>query len=123
MHDMPFNDAQAVFVTFADVSVRRDSGNMEKLDFDGGGTRTCDLKKLEDGHSELLASASPPEGHYNQIRIAIGSAHLYWENKTNPPACQPRHSAPGGRDREVSIPDAERVVTLDREFDVQKNTR
>lgn len=121
MHDAPFNEAEAVLVTFSDVSVRRDSGSMETLSFDGGATRTCDLKRLEDGHNELLASGSPPEGRYTQIRLAIADAHLYFENKTAMPACEARAETPGGRDRTVSIPS--RVVTLNTDFEVHGGTR
>lgn len=121
MHDAPFNDAQAVFVTFSEVSVRRESGSMEGLAFEGGGTRTCDLKKLEDGHDEVLASGSPPEGRYNQIRVTISEARLFFDNKTSLPACRANHSAPGGRDRAVNIPS--RVVTLNRDFEIRANMR
>jgi len=121
MHDAPFNDAQAVLVTFSDVSVRSDGGDMEGLAFEGGGSRTCDLKRLEDGHNEVLASGSPPEGRYTQIRLVIADATLFFEGDTPLPACRATRHNPGGRDRAVNVPSA--VVTLDREFEVRENTR
>ncbi len=47
--DSPFSDAKAVLVTFSEVSVHRSDGDgWQRLPFaDGGGSRTCDLKKLE----------------------------------------------------------------------------
>ena len=121
MHDAPFNDARAVLVTFSDVSVRSDDGDMEGLSFEGGGSRTCDLKRLEDGHNEVLASGSPPEGRYTQIRLTLADATLFFESETQLPACRASRQNPGGRDRAVSIPTA--TITLDREFEVSKNTR
>lgn len=121
MHDAPFNDAMAVLVTFSDVSVRSDDGAMEGLGFEGGGSRTCDLRRLEDGHNEVLASGSPPEGRYTQIRLVIADAQLFFESDTQLPACRANRQNPGGRARAVSVPAA--VVTLDREFEVRENTR
>jgi hypothetical protein len=121
MHDAPFNDALAVLVTFSEVSVRSDDGDMEGLAFEGSASRTCDLKRLEDGHNEVLASGSPPEGRYTQIRLVIAGAHLFFESDTQLPACRANPQNPGGRDRAISIPTA--VVTLDREFEVRENAR
>jgi len=47
--DSPFGDAQAVLVTFSEVSLHRSGGDWEILPFAGGSTgRTCDLKRLQD---------------------------------------------------------------------------
>lgn len=120
MHDDPFDDAEAVLVTFSEVSAHTSgTGGFERLPFaDGGTTRTCDLKKLEDGHDEPLGVGSLPEGHYTQLRLVIVDARLYLDNKTSPPACAANHPVPGGRSRPVQVPSGE--VRLDPEFDVKE---
>ncbi|HET7294472.1 MAG TPA: DUF4382 domain-containing protein [Vicinamibacteria bacterium] len=118
MHDDPFNDAEAVLITFSEVTAHRSgAGGFERLPFaDGGATRTCDLKKLVDGHDEILGTGPLPAGHYTQLRLLIVDARLYFDNKTSPPACAANHPIPNGRSRNVQIPSGE--VRLNREFDV-----
>lgn len=123
MHDAPvFADATAFLVTFSDPGARRDQGDMVSMSFpDGDARRTCDLKQLEDGHNEILAVASPPEGVYNQLRIVIPNAHLNFENKTQLPACDAGGTRPGRTDQPVQIPS--NVVTIDRRFEVKDGAR
>lgn len=120
MHDAPFDEAQAVLVTFSEVSAHRSTdAGFQRLPFaEGAATRTCDLKKMENGLTELLGVGALPDGHYTQLRLTIVDAHLYFENKTNLPACSADHPIPGGRSREVTIPSGD--VRLAREFDVKE---
>ena len=55
--DSPFSEADAVFVTFSEVSVHRSEGAWEALSFASGTTRTCDLKQLQ-GVTDVLGVGS-----------------------------------------------------------------
>ena len=120
MHDDPFDDAEAVLVTFSEVAAHRSgTGGFQRLPFaDGGARRTCDLQRLVDGHNELLGTGPLPEGHYTGLRLLIVDSRLYFDNKTALPACAANHPSPGGRSRPVNIPSGE--VLLNREFDVRE---
>ena len=74
--DSPYGAANAVLVTFSDVSVHRSEGGWEPL-FDTFAERTCDLKQLENGALADLVSGELPAGHYTQLRLEVVAAALY----------------------------------------------
>jgi hypothetical protein len=113
--DSPFSDAQALLVTFNEVSAHRSEGTgWESLTFAGGATRrTCDLKKLQ-GPVDVLGSSTVPAGHYTQIRLNVESAALYFDNPSVGPACAPAIAAPAGDTASVEIPSGE--VKLNTQF-------
>lgn len=114
--DSPFTDARAALVSFSEVSVHKSGGDWTKLPFaDGGGSRSCDLKKLV-GAEDVLGTGALGEGHYTQLRLVVSSASLHWDNPAAGPACAPTLAAPAGRSSPVEVPSGE--VRLNREFDV-----
>ena len=114
--DSPFSDARAFLVTFTEVSANRNDEGWQRLTFaNGASTRTCDLKKLQ-GAQDVLGTGALPAGHYEQIRLEVSAATLYFETPSSGPACAPSIPAPGGRSAQVTIPSG--VVRLNREFDL-----
>jgi hypothetical protein len=114
--DSPFSDARAFLVTFTEVSANRDDEGWQTLRFgDGASSRTCDLKKLQ-GAQDVLGTGALPAGHYEQIRLQVSTAALYFDAPSAGPACGPSIGAPGGRSAPVTIPSG--VVRLNREFDL-----
>lgn len=114
--DSPFSDAQAVLVTFTEVSAHRSGGGWETIPFSPpSASRTCDLKKLE-GAQDILGTGPLPQGHYTQIRLMVSEATLYFDNPAGGPACAPAIAAPAGASAPLEIPSGE--VKLNREFDV-----
>lgn len=116
--DSPFSDAKAVPVTFSDVHVHRSDGDgWQRLPFaDGGGSRTCDLKKLESAE-DLLGVGGLPAGHYTQIRLIVSEAKLYFDNAAAGPPCVSVFPVPAGRSADLEIPSGE--VKLNREFELK----
>src|SRR5205823_3925261 len=115
LKDAPYNDAQAVFVTFSDISVQG-SGGFTTLPFSGNvSTRTCDLKKLVNTE-ELLGTTAPPTGHYSQIRLVVASATLYFDNPSSGPPCGAVLTVPQGRNSAAMVPSGD--VRINQEFDV-----
>ena len=118
--DSPFSDAQAVLVTFSAVSVHMSSGAFTTLPFaDGASSRTCDLKKLQ-GANDVLGTGTLPPGHYTEIRLAVASAAIYFDNVASGSACASSIAAPAGRAAAVTIPSGD--VRLNRPFDVINST-
>lgn len=132
--DSPFSDARAVLVTFTEVSAKLDDndGKEESVDdqddreerinlaFAGGATsRTCDLKKLA-GPQDVLGTGALPLGHYEQIRLKVSTATIYFDNPSSGPACAPSIPPPPGRSAPLTIPSG--IVKLNREFDVKTST-
>ena len=116
LKDSPYTDAQAVFVTFSEISVHASGGTFETLPFANNvSTRTCDLKKLVDTQ-ELLGTTAPPTGHYTQIRIVVASATLYFDSPSSGPACGAVLTVPAGRNASVMVPSGE--VRINQDFDV-----
>jgi hypothetical protein len=119
LKDAPYADAQAVFVTFSDISVNASGGSFITLPFASNvSTRTCDLKKLA-STEELLGTTSPPTGHYTQIRLVVASATLYFDNPSSGPACGAVLTVPAGRNASVMVPSGE--VRINQEFDVMSS--
>jgi hypothetical protein len=116
LKDAPYADAQAVFVTFSDISINASAGGFVTLPFSGNvSTRTCDLKKLVNTE-ELLGTTSPSTGHYTQVRLVVASATLYFDSPSSGPACGAVLTVPPGRNASVMVPSGD--VRIDQEFDV-----
>lgn len=114
--DAPLVDAEAILVTFSEVSVHKSGGDFMTVPFaPASASRTCDLKKLV-GAQDVLGTGPMEAGHYTQIRLVISSASLYFDNASAGPACAASIAAPSGRSDPVDIPSGE--VRLNREFDV-----
>ena len=117
--DSPFSDAKAFLVTFSEVSVHSaDTGAWTTLAFTGGATsRTCDLKQLQAGGTDLLGTTPlTVGGKYTQIRLTVTSALLYFN--PIPPLGMPCLSGftPPAGGTSVKIPSGE--VKLNQEFTV-----
>jgi len=116
--DSPFRDAKAVLVTFSEVNVHRSDGSSwERLPFaDGGGSRTCDLKKLETAE-DVLGVGGLTAGRYTQIRLMVSAAKLYFENAATGAPCATVFPVPAGRSADLEIASGE--VKLNREFELK----
>lgn len=114
--DSPFSDAKAVLVTFSEVTVHRTEGDgWQTIPFVSGGSRTCDLKKLQ-GPTDVLGVGSLPSGHYTQVRLVVSSAKIYFDNASSGGTCAASIAAPSGKSAAVDIPSGE--VKLNHEFTV-----
>lgn len=112
--DSPFSDAQAVLVTFSEVSVHRIEVGWETLSFAGGAAqRMCDLKKLL-GATDVLGVGSLPAGHYTQLRLTVASAAIYFDNPSTGGSCATQIPAPAGESALVEVPSG--TLKLNREF-------
>lgn len=112
--DSPFSDAEALLVTFSEVSVHRSESGWETIAFAGGASgRTCDLKKLQ-GPTDVLGVGVLPAGHYTQIRLTIASATIYSDNASGGSPCATVIPPPAGAGAPVDVPSG--VVKLNREF-------
>jgi hypothetical protein len=118
--DSPYADAKAFLVTFTEVRAHREDEAWLSLPFfDNATRRTCDLKKLQGGAQDVLGIGSLPSGHYNQIRIEVAAATIYFDAPSAGPACAATIGPPIGRSEPVVIPSG--TVRLNREFDVSSN--
>ncbi len=116
--DSPFTDAQALLVTFSEVSVHMaDPGDWKMLPLQSGpGTvRTCDLTQLTHA-TDVLGVGPLAPGKYTQIRLTVQSATLYFgPNASTGSACAPTPPV-GDTSAPVDIPSGE--VKLNQEFTV-----
>lgn len=120
LKDAPFADAKAVFVTFADASVRASNGDFIRLPFANNMSgRTCDLKQLVSSQ-DLLSSGTLTTGHYTQVRLVVASATLFFDNAAGGPPCGAVLPMPQGRNASASVVSGE--VRLNQEFDVTSTT-
>jgi hypothetical protein len=96
--DNPFGSAKAVLVTFSDVSAKDSGGNWRKIAFNGGtSTRTCDLKKLQNGNQDLIATDSMSPGSYTHIRLTVQSAKIFFDfGSTSTTPCATSIAEPAG---------------------------
>jgi len=120
MTDSPFSDADAVLVSFEGVSIHRSEGDgWETLDI--GGTRVCDLKKLQ-GPTDILGVAELPTGHYTQIRLTVAQATIYFGSGPSTGDACSAVAPTGGQSYAVKIPSGQ--VKLNHQFtlDVGTNT-
>ena len=117
LKDSPFGDAKALLVTFTDVSVHQSDtpdGTWTKV---LTGTRTCDLKRLQNAQ-DVLGTTTLTAGHYTQIRLLVASAALYFTQETTGDTCAPSFNLTAPK-VDVTIPSGE--VKLNREFDISPN--
>lgn len=116
--DSPFSDARSLLVTFSEVSVHKaDPGEWKTLPFAAGTSRTCDLKKLTGGATDVLGVGALAAGHYTQIRLHVTSAELFFDSaSTGSAACAPTMARPSGASATVDVPSGE--VRLNNEFTV-----
>jgi len=118
MTDSPFSEAQAVLVTFSEVSVHREDTDWTVVPFaDSATSRTCDLKQLE-GAQDILGTGALTAGMYTQIRLLITAAALY-DTPAAPGACAPTIDPPGEPIGEVEVPSGE--VKLNRPFELAED--
>ncbi len=119
--DSPFSDAQAVLVTFSELSARRSGqGEFTQIPFSPeSATRTCDLKRLQ-GVEDVLGAGPLAEGHYTQIRVTVTAATLYFDAASSSASpCAASIAPPSGASAAIEIPTSQ--VTIDHEFDVSNN--
>lgn len=120
MKDSPFSSAQALLVTFSEVSAHSTGGEWKTLPFTGGASsRTCDLKKLTSAQ-DVLGTGPLAAGHYTDIRLTVSSATIYFDNPSSGSACAPSIAAPAGNSAAVTI--ASGTVQLNRQFDISNGT-
>lgn len=118
--DSPFTDADAVLVTFSTIRAHRSDSDWTTVPFaDGETSRTCDLKKLENGAEDVLGSGPLPIGKYTQVRLVVDHAEIYFDNPSTGPACAPSITAPQGPMANLQIPSGE--VKLNRGFELALN--
>lgn len=124
--DSPFTEAEAVLVTFSEVAAHRSEGDSTRIQFEGGATRTCDLKRLEQGADDLLAGGTLLAGQYTMVRLVVQSAKVYFEDPSDtqlyPTACAASMTinAADGTWANVQIPSGE--VKLNRPFTIEAET-
>ena len=117
--DSPFSDAMAFLITFSEVSVHSaDTGAWTTLTTN----RTCDLKQLQAGGTDLLgATPFTVGGKYTQIRLMVSDATLYFEKPWSVGPCvSGTITPPEGASAPVKIPSGE--VKLNQEFTVGAGT-
>jgi hypothetical protein len=96
--DSPYSKAKAVLVTFSEVTAQRE-GNGTKVPFadPSASTWTCDLKKLQNGAQDLLATARPSAGVYTELRLVVHSAKIFFDNSAvSPTPCARSIPEPAG---------------------------
>lgn len=126
--DSPFTDAQALLVTFNEVSAHMSGGDWMTLPFAATGTpsavpttRTCDIKRLTNGATDVLGTAALTSGHYTQLRLTVSSATIYFTAKsTNPDPCVAGDSMTmdSTTDMGTAVPVSSGQLILNRPFDV-----
>ena len=96
--DNPFGSARAVLVTFNEVAARDAGGNWRRIAFaSGASTRTCDLKKLQNGNQDLIAASTMSPGSYTHIRLTVQSAKIFFDfGSTSPTPCATTIAEPAG---------------------------
>jgi hypothetical protein len=116
MKDSPFSDAEAVLVTFNEVSAHHTGAAWQSLPFaESAAARTCDLKRLEEV-TDLLGVGQLEAGHYTQLRLEVSRTRIYWDNPSTGPACAPTIIAPLGGFSEVTVPSGK--IHLNRQFTI-----
>ena len=119
--DGPFTDAKAVYVTFTGVRAHRSEGDWTTVPFaDPAATsRTCDLKKLQNGADDILGTGPLVAGQYTMVRLVVESAKLDFTNQSAAgPACSNTPPPTGLVDVTVSSGE----VKLNRPFTLTADT-
>ena len=120
IQDSPFTDAQAVLVTFSEISAHRSGeGDFTRIPFSPeSATRTCDLKRLQ-GVQDVLGAGTLAEGHYTQLRVKVAAATIYFDAASTGTPCAETIAPPSGASATLEIPTSE--ITINREFDVSNS--
>ena len=117
MKDSPFSDAEAVLVTFTEVSAHHTGAAWQRLPFaDAAEARTCDLKRLEEV-TDLLGIGQLEAGHYTQLRLEVSRTRIYWDNKSTGDACASTIISPLGTFSEATVPSG--TLHLNRQFTIE----
>lgn len=116
MKDSPFSEAEAVLVTFNEVSAHHTGAAWQSLPFaEAAQSRTCDLKRLEEV-TDLLGVGQLEAGHYTQLRLEVSRTRIYWDNPSTGPACATTIISPLGTFSEVTVPSGK--IHLNRQFTI-----
>ena len=119
--DGPFTDAKAVYVTFEGERAHRSEGDWTTVPFvdAAAASRTCDLKKLENGADDILGTGPLVAGQYTMVRLVVASAKL---DLTNPSAAGPAcfNGPPPSGLTDVTVSSGE--VKLNRPFTLTTDT-
>jgi Domain of unknown function (DUF4382) len=117
MKDSPFSDADAVLVTFTEVSAHHTGAGWQRLPFaEAAEARTCDLKRLEEV-TDLLGVGQLEAGHYTQLRLEVSRTRIYWDNKSTGAACASTIISPLGTFSEATVPSG--TLHLNRQFTIE----
>lgn len=106
--DSPYSKAKAVLITFSEVNA-----NGTRLPFSdpSASTWTCDLKKLQNGASDLLATARPSAREYTEIKLVVQSAKIFNDNSAvSPTPCARSIPEPAGASFPMSISASQATV-------------
>jgi len=116
--DSPFSNAQAVLVTFSEVTAHRSDSDWSTLPFAGAASsRTCDLKKLQNSAQDLLGGGTIGPGTYTMIRLIVQSARIYFDNAAvSSTPCAASIDPPAGASSPLTIPSGE--VKLNGSFNL-----
>lgn len=117
MKDSPFSDAEAVLVTFTEVSAHHTGAAWQRLPFaEAADARTCDLKRLEEV-TDLLGVGQLEAGHYTQLRLEVSRTRIYWDNESTGAACASTIISPLGTFSEATVPSG--TIHLNRQFTIE----
>jgi hypothetical protein len=108
--DSPYGSAKAVLVTFSEVSAHHTDDGWKKLAFadTSAGTRTCDLKKLQNSAQDLLGTGPLEAGSYTMLRLMVQSAKIYFDNSAvSATPCATSIPEPAGASAALTIPSGE----------------
>jgi len=103
--DDPYGSAQAILITFSEVTVHKSNGDSTKVSF-GGSTITCDIKKLENNATDLLGTANLKAGeNYTELRFTVSKARIFFDfPSTSPTPCAASITEPAGAAFNVTVP-------------------
>jgi hypothetical protein len=118
--DSPFTDAQALVVTFSEVSAHTSGGGWETVPFTGGATtRTCDLKRLVNSAQDVLGVGALAPGHYTDLRLTVSAATIYFQTTTTgPTACATAMTFSSSTETGTPVTVSSGQLQLNRQFDL-----
>ncbi len=108
--DSPYGSAKAVLVTFSEVTAHRGDGDGTRVPFadPSASTWTCDLKKLQNGAQDILATGRPTPGQYTMVRLVVQSAKIYFDQAAvSLTPCARTIPEPAGASFALTIPTGE----------------
>lgn len=125
--DRPYEEATALHVMFTEVKVHRSDGEGGWLSVPFAGdpaasSRTCDLKKLEEGAQDILGVGSLVDGHYTQLRLVVAASHIYFGGVPSlDPACAEMLTPPAGFESSEALEIPSGEVKLIHPFELISN--